>query len=694
MATRERARPSPGPPRALPHGAATGPPRAARLALGAAGIAVALAAVGAVLAMSGEAATKDPGALVMNLVIVATFPPVAWVVARSRPGHHIVGVFSAVGLGAAATVFTYGYARQGLQTAPGSLPGAVLLGWASTWVWVAGVMPLLTFGLLLFPDGRLPSRRWRPVAAAAGAGMALMALSFALRPGPLVDHPVVDNPLGIPGAGPFLETLEGIGFTVFTLAFAASAGSLVVRWRRGVHRERRQLRWLLLAVGMLAVALVVDAVLTSTASTLLAAAALALLPIAVGVAIVRERLYDIDALLSRSLVYATLTAGVVAVYVAVVTVAGAVVGDRADFAGPLVATGIVAVAFQPAREAVQRQVSRLVHGAATDPYAALARLAQRLEATIGPGSVLPVVVETVATTLRLPYVAIELAEDGSFRRVASHGQPVHDTASLLLTHQGQTIGQMVLGERASGEELTPTERRLLEDLARQAGIAVHGVRLTAVLQRSRERLVVTREEERRRLHRDLHDGLGPTLAAMTLQLDVLRRQITADPSEADALVRQLKDELQRAIHEIRRLVNALRPPALDELGLVAALRQHAAAVGGTGGPAAGLTVTVEARDLPPLGAATEVAAYRIAMEAMTNVVRHARARQCTIRLVSNGVLEVEVVDDGDGIPDEPRPGVGLTSMRERAVELGGHCSIGPRPGGGTMVLARLPLERR
>jgi two-component system, NarL family, sensor kinase len=412
------------------------------------------------------------------------------------------------------------------------------------------------------------------------------------------------------------------------------------------------------------------------------------------VAIVRERLYDIDLLISRSLVYATLTAGVVAVYVAVVTVVGTVVGDRAEFAGPLVATGIVAVAFQPAREAVQRQVSRLVHGAAADPYAALARLAQRLEATIGPGPVLSVVVETVATTLRMPYVAIELAEDGSFRRVASHGEPGPAMTPLLLTHQGQTIGRMVLGERTSGEALTPTERRLLGDLVRQAGIAVHGVRLTAVLQRSRERLVVTREEERRRLHRDLHDGLGPTLAAMTLQLDVLRRQITTDPSEADALVRQLKDELQSAIHEIRRLVDALRPPALDELGLVAALRQHAIAVGAEGGAATGLTVTVEARDLPPLDAATEVAAYRIAMEAMTNVVRHARARQCTIRLASNGALEVEVIDDGDGIPDEPRPGVGLTSMRERALELGGHCSISLTPGGGTTVRARLPLEVR
>lgn len=694
--TRERSRPTLRPPRPLPRGDHPPARRAPWWITGSGAIAVVLAGIGAVLATVGDAPTKDPGALAMNLVIVATFPVVAAVVAHHRPGHRIVWVFGVVALGAAATVFTYGYARYGLQVAPGSLPGATVMGWASTWVWVAGVMPLVTFGLLLFPDGRLPSRRWWPVAAIAAGGMIAMGLSFALRPGPLVDHPIVDNPYGVSGSGRALESLEEFGFGLFALAFLASVASLGVRWRRGGPRERRQLRWLMFSAVVLAAAFVEDGVIDSGLTSWLAAAALGFLPLAVGVAIVRERLYDIDRLISRSVVYGTLTAGVVATYAAVVTLVAAVIGGRADFVGPLLATGVVAVAFQPAREVLQRQVSRLVYGAAADPYTALARLARSLEATIGPTSVLPVVVDTVATTLRLPYVAIELVEDGSFRSVASHGRP--ETAAmtrLQLTHQGHTIGRIVLGDRASGEPLTETERRLLEDLVRQAGLAVHGVRLTSALQRSRERLVVTREEERRRLHRDLHDGLGPTLAAMMLQLDVLRRQIVDDPQGAEAQVAHFKEQLQGAIHEIRRLVEALRPPALDELGLVASLRQQALAIGAPAATATGLSVTVESPEaLPRMGPATEVAAYRIVMEAMTNVVRHAAARNCVIRLTCADLLEVEVEDDGRGIPAQPQLGVGLTSMRERAAELGGHCSIEPGVEGGTRVHARLPLGAR
>jgi two-component system, NarL family, sensor kinase len=202
---------------------------------------------------------------------------------------------------------------------------------------------------------------------------------------------------------------------------------------------------------------------------------------------------------------------------------------------------------------------------------------------------------------------------------------------------------------------------------------------------------VAREEERRRLHRDLHDGLGPSLAAMTLQLDVLRRLIVADPMSAETLALHLKGEVQTAIPEIRRLVDALRPPALDELGLVSALRQQAAALCAPGPSEQGVTVVIEASDdLPRLSAATEVAAYRIAMEAMTNVVRHADARRCTVRLTCNGALLLEIEDDGRGISVQSGTGVGLDSMRERAAELGGHCAVEPAAGGGTLIRARLP----
>jgi two-component system, NarL family, sensor kinase len=654
--------------------------------------AVALAAAGTALTVhGGVGSTPTAGDMAMNVVVAVAFPFVGAVIARHRPGHVLAWVYSAAGVGAAVTLFSYGYARHALELSPGTLPAAVASGWLSSWVWATGVVPLVTLGVLLFPDGRLPSRRWRPVAAAAVAAMVLLAAAQALRPGPLANHPVVDNPLGI-GSAAAMDAVGGVGLAVFGLAFLASAVSLIVRWRRGQPRERRQLRWLLYAAAVLLMSFAVDLLVDSAVTSYLGAGALALLPVAIALSITREHLYDIDVIISRSLVYAVLTAGVIVTYVVVVAAVGGLLGSRADLVGPLIATGLVAVAFQPARELLQRLAARVVFGDQADPYASLAGLGRRLEAALEPHAVLPAVVETVAASLRLPYVAIELAEAGELREAAAYGDPTGWSTALLLTHQGETIGRLVLGQRSAAETLSGRERRLLEDLARQAGIAVHVVRLTTALQRSREQLVVAREEERHRLHRDLHDGLGPSLAAMTLQLDVLRRRIPPEAEEARALADAIKADLQAAIPEIRRLIDGLRPPALDELGLLAAVREQVLALNGRAAES-GLEVTVTADgELPPLGAATAVAAYRIATEAVTNTLRHAAARHCNVRVACNGALEIDVEDDGRGIPEGTPPGVGLQSMRDRAAELGGYCSVGPNPGGGTRVHARLPLR--
>jgi signal transduction histidine kinase len=241
-----------------------------------------------------------------------------------------------------------------------------------------------------------------------------------------------------------------------------------------------------------------------------------------------------------------------------------------------------------------------------------------------------------------------------------------------------------------GEDgFSPADRRLLEDLARQAGVAAHAVRLTNDLQRSRERLVAAREEERRRLRRDLHDGLGAQLAGLNVQMGVLRRLIPSDPQAADELVVELRTELRSAIADIRRLVYDLRPPALDDLGLAAALRQLAERYSAE---EAGLRVHVEVPAiLPRLPAAVEVAAYRIFQEALTNVVRHARARTCAATLSVVEEVCLEITDDGIGLPPGHSAGVGLISMRERAEELGGNCAIEPIQEGGTRVIVRLPL---
>ena len=260
---------------------------------------------------------------------------------------------------------------------------------------------------------------------------------------------------------------------------------------------------------------------------------------------------------------------------------------------------------------------------------------------------------------------------------------------------------MLLAPRAPGDAFTAADRRLLEDIAHQAGVAAHAVRLTADLQRSREQLVTTREEERRRLRRDLHDGLGSTLAALHLQAGAIRTMMRYDLPAADAELVDLQTEIRSSIADIRRLVYELRPPTLDELGLVGAIQQFAAqcnmgseADGASGQINANLRVIVEKTDqLPALPAAVEVAAYRIAQEALTNVVRHAHARNCTVRLSLLDGLRLEVTDDGVGLPEEQHSGVGLLSMRERATEVGGSCEIEPIPGHGTRVLARLPLPK-
>jgi signal transduction histidine kinase len=419
-------------------------------------------------------------------------------------------------------------------------------------------------------------------------------------------------------------------------------------------------------------------------------AALAI-PVFTYIAILKYRLYDIDLVINRTLVYGALSACVVGIYVLAVVALGALFQAQGNLTISIAATGLVATLFQPLRSRLQRGVNRLMYGERDDPYAVISRLGRRLEATLAPESVLPTIAETIAQALKLPYAAILLKEGEGFRTAANYGLPRGESATLPLVYQRDEIGRLVLSPRAPGEGFSPADRRLLEDLARQVEVAVHAVRLTTDLQHSRERLVATREEERRRLRRDLHDGLGAQLAGLNVQAGALRRLIPRDPDAADELVVELRDELRSAISDIRRLVYDLRPPALDDLGLVEALRRLAERYGSEGGK---LRVSVEAPEgLPNLPAAVEVAVYRIAQEALTNVARHARAQSCVVHLAVDDDVGLEVVDDGVGIPAERGAGVGLSSMRERAAELGGSCVVEPAPKGGTQVLVRLPLPK-
>jgi signal transduction histidine kinase len=428
---------------------------------------------------------------------------------------------------------------------------------------------------------------------------------------------------------------------------------------------------------------------------------LLLIPVSVGIAILRYHLWDIDILIKRTLVYGLLTAFVIGMYVLIVGYLGAIFRAEGNLAISLIATGVVAVLFQPLRDRLQRGVNRLIFGLRDEPYVVLAGLGQRVKTTLDPDAVLPTIVATVREALKLSYAAIEVLDGSQVVLAAAAGDPrATDPLRLPLTHQGEPIGTLVIAARGRSDALAPADVRLLQDLANQIGTAVHTVRLTSDLralthdlQRSREHLITAREEERRRLRRDLHDGLGPMLSAIMLKVGLLRSRYQHDPETTETLLTQLEAEIELVIGDIRRLVYNLRPPALDELGLVGAIREYIARLGGqaSANPAA-LTVTLElAEPLPPLPAAVEVAAYRIVQEALTNVIRHAHAHVCQVRFLVDALLQIDVADDGDGLDAANRAGVGLTAMRERAEELGGTFTIRNKAPCGTLLTARLPL---
>ena len=659
-----------------------------------------------------------PGFAVLTGVLSLAYPAVGALIASRLPTNPIGWIFCGLGLIYVTQRFTTAYADHALLENV-SLPWGEYAAWFSTWIGFSGPT-LSVFLMLLFPGGRLPSRRWRLVAWATILGAAMTALGVAFMPGNLLIHRYVENPFGLVGVIGGTLTTYGffgvsrvLGMTLLVTSLLAALFSVILRQRRARGDERQQLKWFLFAAVPLTVLGSLDGIDNLVAyfttdfmfhpvyilyslglllpNIYVLQLALLLVPVFTCIAILRYNLYDIDVVINRALVYSALSACIVLIYILAVVALGALFQAQGNLAISLSATALVAVLFQPLRGRLQRGVNRLMYGERDDPYAVISHLGRRLEATLAPEAVLPTVVETIAQALKLPYAAILLNEGEGFRSAAAYGSPVTEPEALPLVYQREEIGRLEFAPRAPGEGFSDADRRLLEDLARQAEVSVHAVRLTADLQRSRERLVATREEERRRLRRDLHDGLGAQLAGLNVQAGTLRRLIPRDPAAADELAVELRNELRGAIADIRRLVYDLRPPALDDLGLVEALRQLA---GRHGSEAGHPRVLVEAPDdLPYLPAAVEVAVYRIAQEALTNVLRHAHARTCLVRLAVKDYVVLEISDDGVGIPAERNAGVGLSSMRERADELGGSCVVESDPEGGTRVLVHLPMMK-
>jgi two-component system NarL family sensor kinase len=632
----------------------------------------------------------DAARVLIRIVACAPLLPLGALLLARVPRHPIGWLLCVTALGMALAVASGQYATYSHFVH--QLPAGKWAGWVSEWS-SAPIILVPAVALLLFPDGRDPSRRWRPALWCGLLATVLVALGGALGVGD--DLGFQGNPLLSDDTARSVGEPFGVGWFLMLPATFAGIAAIVLRRRSAEGEARAQLRLLLraaIAVTIAFLACLVGSLAAPAAFDAGAAAALlslAFLAATMAVAILRHRLYGLDVHVNRALVLSGLTLVLGGAYVLAVVAASRLLGQDVDLGIALPATALVAVAFGPLRDRLQRSVNRLLHGQRDEPYAAISTLGRRLGEAMAPTLVLPVMVETIADTLRVPYVAVELTGEPG-EPAATHGTPAAGVALRLpLVHAGERVGTLLIGARAHGERLGPADRRLLEDFARRASAAASAVTLSLEVQRSRERLVTAREEERRRLRGDLHDGLGPTLAGAVLTIDAARRVLASDPETADALLDRAAASVEGTVSDVRRVVYALRPPALDQLGLVGALRQHAATL--SMGDAR-LTCDVMAPEpMPALPAAVEVAAFRISQEALTNVARHAHARRAEVVIACDHALHLEVRDDGLGLPQQPHTGVGLTSMRERATELGGSFDITPSPGGGTLVRVVLPL---
>ncbi|RYU14116.1 sensor histidine kinase [Nocardioides iriomotensis] len=637
-------------------------------------LAILLGLVAAVLHAVNAAAgrTVSPSFWLMQVAVAVAYGVLALALRRAATPA-LRWTVTGVAVGAGVSVL----ASEWALAWPGTWPL-----WLGSWSWAPGFVAILTLLPALLPDGRVLSPRWRLLPAFGVAAVALTGLAWATTPYDAQDFPETlagaRNPVGLDlAAGTGVSVVVGV-LVVGTVL--ASAASLVARWRGAAGVARQQLKWVLLGVGATLLLVVAARLVPLDWQEGVAALAMLPLPAAVGVAVLRHGLWDVEVVLSRSLVYLLVSAVAVGGYVGVVGLVG-LLGDG-DGDVSLLAVALLAPLLLPVHSHLQRRVNRWVHGGDDEPWEELARLGERLAAAADPDDlaerVLPSVLARVRRTQRAGGARLRLV-DGT---VLVDGVEPEGGEVLPLEYGGERLGQLEV-TRTGG--FAGPEREHLQHLATQAAVAVHTVLLSRESRRSRELVVVAREEERRRLRRDLHDGVGPSVAALALQVETARDLAQADPAAASAILDRLAPRINAVVADVRALVHELRPPTLDELGLAAAVRELGARLSGTA------TVEVAAGDLGELPAAVEVAAYRIAGEAVANAVRHSGARTVRVDICRDAdALSLIVSDGGTGLADGARDGVGLASMRTRSEELGGTFSL-VSDESGTTLRARLPF---
>jgi signal transduction histidine kinase len=664
-----------------------------RLTAAAASAAVVLTLTGSAVAVAydraGTAVFADTVSFGVVLAVIAVVGAVVVLaVPGNRTGWLLLAAGAVMGVGEAFTQAGI----YGVRTSPGSVPAAGYLAATGPALQACGLLIAVVCVPTVFPDGHLPGPRWRWLPWAAAAAMACLFLGNLLSPSTNEDQLAGwHSPLGLPaGHGQLADALSVIGVFLAVAAAAGAIAGLVARWRRGGPLVRQQLLLLALAVCPPALVLLAVIVIGPPPGWVFGLALLPL-PVAIAVAILNHGLYDLRRAAHRTLMWLTMSGAVAGIYAVVVIASAALVPDHHAWWPSALAAALAALLLIPLRESLQRAVNRVVYGRWHEPYEVLAGLGERLEAAADVDRLLDAVLAELTTGLDLRDVGV-LGPDGTVvadatapdsPAAAAEGHAGSRTAVPLQAF-GVTVGYLAY---RTDRGLSVPEERLVRDLARQLGAALHARLLREDLLRARERLVLAREEERRRLRRELHDGIGPALAGLTLKTETARALLPAGADGASRQLHDLGEEIRRTVLDVRRLVEGLRPPALDELGLAGACAQAAGRL--TAGTE--LTATVLAsQDMPPLPAAVEVAAYRIVVEAVTNAVRHARARCCQVSMsYRDHALAITVTDDGMGLRATGSQGHGLAIMRERAEELGGTATV-TNSSPGVTVQARLP----
>lgn len=657
---------------------------------GCVGVVLLLLAATAVLRVANLGTAVDTWWL-GSLGMTAGLGLVGALVARRLPANPI-GWWMLVGaIGQGLTGAGREYAVHAVVVDPGALPGPAWAAWFASWGSIVG-LTTLPVCLLLFPDGRTLSALWRAVLVGVLVAAGGAVLTAMISPGEFTDDlPGFVNPLGVDR--PWVEPASAASFVALQVGTLAAYAGLLRRWAiAGPARAR--LGWVPLTAG----ALVVDSVAEGSplgdwpVFEWLAPTLLVVFIASIGLAVLRRHLWDIDVVVNVSLVYAILTAALGATFVAVVALTGLLHDGQSLLWPSVLALGVVALGFLPLRRGVQQTVDRILYGRRMNPDRVLAGLGERLADPDQPDQALIEAVEAIAAAhLRLEYVGLRTADSAT---VVSTGRARTSMVQIPLVYQGVQVGELELAARPGAR--LPRPHDLLGTTIESLSAVVHAVTVTRAVRDARQALLAAREEERRRLRRDLHDGLGPALAAIAMQADAAALLVGTEPTRSQDLMTGVAHDVRETIDDVRRLVYDLQPPVLDAVGLAAAVRERAVAFSAGPEGAPGLRVEVDApTTLGELPAAVEVAAYRIVCEALTNVARHAGARRAVVTLARSepGGVRLVVEDDGTGLGPQgsARPGVGMLSMVGRAGELGGTCRVVSGSTGGTRVEAWLPI---